>query len=879
MAYTLQQLQQMGAKPVVSNPPAPVAPPTQAPTTTPTTQAPQKAYTLDELTKIGAQPVQSTPSAPVSQETPQPKKSVFGKVAGFVTDVAKDAAKTLIVNPAIKAGQATAAMGLKTADFLSGGAVDRFTQEKTGQSLDDRLNVATKENIETPVGTIEGQKDFGQGGAKQIAGEALKTASYLYGAGGAAPVAKEVGKKAFVTAIKQGAKTGAITGGEYATGQALTEGKSVTDALTEGAIGATAGAAIGGAIPGVGAIASNLKSGTASRAGSKLEKIITKRESELFDIENNYVKGRKIMDASKDAGTASRKRIASTDVLVGAVDNEGRIRTKQPGGAVEKYRAETIDGAEKVVKKNLHQEGVIVNLKDVERKLLETIKNSDLEGGDLINAHSRIAKEIEGLRMRADSQGNIPLEKIHDAKVSVTKNQNYIDPADKNYRKSIGRGFKEFIEKNSRTNVKEVNSEIAKYLEDIGRLEALDGKLVKGGKLGKYFAQISGNMVGAVAGGAVGGPIGSAVGTVVGGEAGGFIKGKAMKSTFGKFTGMTGKRSEIIDKAIEKGNQPRLALPAPTSEFRSKVGSGATINLPSKSESTLEKMRSSNLGIKKPETGKITPQVRPSYEPYEKELPTIDMGAKPKKTDVLPTVKEPPKVYSNNFGKRKTTYKNTATTNKNSNIDKSITERSLEVKKKSTLGKKGGYINKSTTIAGGAVGSAGLAVSNYLKDKPKEIQVEARKPAIPKIEEKPANKIDYAINNATAVAEKTHGIKFPKGFLKAVFEQESSGKIDKENLRRSMGLTDIAMKELGKEALPNDSIENVFQNAANFLGKKSKHKKEDGSIIDLTTPENAAKWYVQKYVGLMPGQTRNIDGEKVSYDKIYQSFVNKLKTQ
>lgn len=128
-------------------------------------------------------------------------------------------------------------------------------------------------------------------------------------------------------------------------------------------------------------------------------------------------------------------------------------------------------------------------------------------------------------------------------------------------------------------------------------------------------------------------------------------------------------------------------------------------------------------------------------------------------------------------------------------------------------------------------------------------------------------------NEATSNAEKTYGIKFPKMFLEAIREQESSNIDDPNNLRLSMGLTDIAMKALGKNALPNTSMKNVMQNAANYLALRATHKPKDGGPdIDLTKPENWVKWYVQKYVGLLPGETRKIRGEDVPYQRIYNEF-------
>lgn len=301
--------------------------------------------------------------------------------------------------------------------------------------------------------------------------------------------------------------------------------------------------------------------GTAVKArvfvdNAKQQRLTDSIEKELYDIENSYAKTRKAMEYQKDAGSASRRRIAQTDVLVDAVDSDGIIRTKQPGGAIEQYKKQTIEGVESVVRDNLVRLGETVNLFEVKNKLTIAINESGLEGADLIRALNGIEKEIEGLALRADNLGNIPLERIHDAKISTTRNIDYNTPPEtKTYRKSIARGYKKTVENKSSFNVEEVNSELSKYYKDIELLENLDGRRVKGGRLGKYFAQVSGNIIGGAAG-SIGGPAGTAIGTIIGGEAASLIKGQTMKGTFGPGAGRVAPKSEIIELAKATAKTP-----------------------------------------------------------------------------------------------------------------------------------------------------------------------------------------------------------------------------------------------------------------------------------------------------------------------------------
>ncbi len=147
----------------------------------------------------------------------------------------------------------------------------------------------------------------------------------------------------------------------------------------------------------------------------------------------------------------------------------------------------------------------------------------------------------------------------------------------------------------------------------------------------------------------------------------------------------------------------------------------------------------------------------------------------------------------------------------------------------------------------------------------------------------PINPEDEIYVKASQVAKQKYGKNIPPYFLKAVRQQESSGIVDPNDYGRSFGLVNAngkvgAKMELGKEYLPDDSLQNSAINSANYLAKRSNLVREDGSVLDLSTPENLSKLYVQRYVGLLPGQSRMMpDGTKVTYEKVKQLFEEKLK--
>lgn len=321
---------------------------------------------------------------------------------------------------------------------------------------------------------------------------------------------------------------------------------------------------------------------------NKINKIIKNRADELYKIETGYAKTRKIINRSKDSMNASRERVSNTDVLANSVSKDGVIQTKQKGGAVEQYKDLTLNKKEGLVRNDLEREGASVSPEVVRAKLKSNIMNSGLEGKSLQTALNNIDSEINGLMLRAGEDGKIPLTSIQDAKVNTTNTIDYNNPATKIEAKAIGNAYKKVIEETSSLPISEVNAELGKYLQDIEYLSNLDGLRVKGGRLGKYFSQLSGNIIGATAGSVLG-PAGSAAGTILGGELGGRIRANALSKTLGGKTGNIPAKNVILEEALKRSKSPRLALPAPAEGSpKIKIESGKTINLPPKTQTTVD---------------------------------------------------------------------------------------------------------------------------------------------------------------------------------------------------------------------------------------------------------------------------------------------------
>lgn len=326
-----------------------------------------------------------------------------------------------------------------------------------------------------------------------------------------------------------------------------------------------------------------INQGVQSIQNARQARSVNKISNEILNIENSYNKTAIKNTLLKDEGKASRQRIANTDVLTRIVDEDGKITIQSAKDAANAYREQTIGGAENIVRDILKNEGKTVNVEQVRQMLVNEISSSGLQGADLVTAMNGIKKEVAGLKLRANEFGDVPLSTLHDAKISTTKNIDYTKPPEVSYRRSVANGYKKMVENVSEANVevqgksygiKQINEKLGEYLGDIERIEMLGGKRVKGGRLGKYTAQISGNLAGAGVGGVVGGPIGMAIGTIVGGEVASKIRGKQMASTFGKAKGKVAPKSDVLEASKLKAKEGKVTdLRTPDA----KVGAPKTI--------------------------------------------------------------------------------------------------------------------------------------------------------------------------------------------------------------------------------------------------------------------------------------------------------------
>ena len=316
------------------------------------------------------------------------------------------------------------------------------------------------------------------------------------------------------------------TAKEVAGGAALGLGFDVTHGLQQGEEGLTAfkpGLAtaisialpvLGRFIPGAGR---GLKSiGTKEGRGVKT---VAKREKILTQLGRDKKKVRQALDQMDDD---TRKVFVESDLLSGAVDKNGTVSTQEALSNFDDF----IEPFEGIVRRNLAEEGTTISTSVIEKKLDDVIAGSGVTGAAKTKLLREAKQEISGLKLDADDLGDIPLEIVHQAKVTRNRGVNYLDPEKHARDKFVARAMKELVEENAVSNVIKMNEELSRLYKMRTLLEKLNGVKVEGGRLGKQFSAV----IGGIAGGAAGGPLGA----IGGAETGRFLRGQQLKGTLGR---------------------------------------------------------------------------------------------------------------------------------------------------------------------------------------------------------------------------------------------------------------------------------------------------------------------------------------------------------
>lgn len=344
----------------------------------------------------------------------------------------------------------------------------------------------TLERMSTEQGVDFEQLGTGGLSNREVIGSAIQTGLTFGSLLGAGPTAQGVGKVTGLTggtvkqAIARGAGAGAIGGAAFGGAEAITEGQAVAPAMLKGA---AFGAATGGVISGVGQYISNLAKIT---PGDKLleQTDAMKTLQKQFDKNTVYRRG---ADGTKeiisDPISTIVKAGAKPKVVNGKIDTQGARDTLRG----------LINQADDQVQASIQNAEVASTpLATLKQTVVDSVKaNPDFKaGGKVTKVLSQIDNYFDDF---ATSYGDdIATTDISAIRAAMNKSFN-ADTVD--VERAIGDAARKVLYKNA-PGARELLVREGQLIAADKFLDALHGRAVKGGRLGGYFANLIGAIIG-----------------------------------------------------------------------------------------------------------------------------------------------------------------------------------------------------------------------------------------------------------------------------------------------------------------------------------------------------------------------------------------------
>jgi hypothetical protein len=570
----------------------------------------------------------------------------------FLQNLVMQPLKTLVARPAIRLVQAGVGAGVKA-----------FAGEEANNNYDKAISQPTDLNIPL-LGSmrIDPMKDFGKGGASQIVGDTLDTASYLVPAERAASIGSSLVKGE----IKKAAVGGAVSGFQYGALSGAGEGFKADNADISSIAKSTAWGAGTGTVAGTVLGAGGAKLLGNMNKGAQINNLeqkynewagLTKPGVKMINKAENRTEA---LDMSGTVGRTPQKVLAESGVVP---KTEGtKFRTIEQA---DDFRNQTtkLRDANREALKEVEMKVPKVNLLNEEEKAVAIARSPQNIAN---NSADDLEREIRGeyATYRKNYGDEITLTQYDDIKSAKWGKTpfNMTKPLQGSVNYIIGKTAQTTIVNTAEgvgmKDVAQMNREIGDRLEAAKFLEGLDGNTVKGGRLTKLF----------IAG------IGSTLGHTIPGKIIGALGGEVVADVFMKLSVNSPLRAlilrgiknkdpksfEIINDWIKtqgenrfKGVTETLSLPAGKQGApRSQVGGSAPIPIVPRGRNIELPTQPVVGGVNTPTnapTGRAkgTPIEMMAGEQYTppSELPSIQMGDRKAQISSLLEAQGVPKVF------------------------------------------------------------------------------------------------------------------------------------------------------------------------------------------------------------------------------------------
>lgn len=404
--------------------------------------------------------------------------------------------------------QAAGQIGGTALDLLTAGT---YSKAKTGAMGTGRLFSGSSPAVKTLATAA---------GAPELGNLATQKAGGLFSLRGAGNIAKGAGI---------GYATDVAAGAQGLRGEDREGAKAFIPGL---------GTALGAGIPALSEAGQTVKNIKYKGLPFTETRTMSKRNEAVTEIRSRYSKTEKAFAQAERRGVDIHKTLAETNLLNGAVDNNGLVKVDR---ALENFN-EFISPYEGQVKEALAKEGKTVNLNNIVDDAVRFIDDSKLSDIQKRDLQRELASNLEAFKQF--SGDNVPLTSVQDTKTFLGSRNNYLVPSKDIVDKEAARFFKELIEKNSTImDVGGYNAELSKYYAIRDAIESLDKTRVLNGRAGKYFASVVGGMIGATSG--------NPIIALAGAEAGSQMRGAMMGNAFG---GNLSKGLQVSDAMLNAQN-------------------------------------------------------------------------------------------------------------------------------------------------------------------------------------------------------------------------------------------------------------------------------------------------------------------------------------
>lgn len=363
--------------------------------------------------------------------------------------------------------------------------------------------------------------------AGQLGGTALDIATAgTYGKAAAGLKTGVLGKASLVpTAVKTVAGPGKARGiltlsglARVATGGGIGYASDVTRGLQgergkdrEGAAAFIpgAGTAIGAAIPAALETEKTvIDAAKAAKTALDPDTFVKKRTTAFKELFGGTVKTKNLETKMNAKGNDVASVLASDDRYVPQVI-DGKINSDKAVSNVQ----DQIDPLAKIVRAVVEDEHKYAKVDDLKNLALSEIDDLKLRGSEYDRVRAGILSDIDFYAKQFGTGENgdlIPLNVVDDIKIEKYKNINWNNPELLSVDRAISRAARKTVERSiTDVDVGGLNKELGKLYDAQEMLEALNGRAVKGGRLGKGFARLLGGVIGAK-----GGPAGSLAGSM-----------------------------------------------------------------------------------------------------------------------------------------------------------------------------------------------------------------------------------------------------------------------------------------------------------------------------------------------------------------------------